>query len=357
MHYFLWINLTILLSILSFLLKKIRISNYLINTHILITVVLLLGFYVFRDIKLGSDFQGYVSHYDMLLNNEFSILAKEKEYLYIFLEKIFVFFNLPYEVFYGFLYTLMYIFIFKATNKYYFLSPLIVFSIFVGGFFFFSLSGVRQSLSIAIFFYSIIFIINKNIIQYMMMILLASLFHLSAIVLLPLYFINRIKYYYKLFLFIYIFTIIPQIKFYIYIFVEILMKRTIELIPLLSPYLNYLDTNKVLQNGDTSLGFGFVLMQVINFIILLRAKSILSVNHYFRVYYILFFISCIIYNLFYDIELITRINIYFNISFLIVFSLTIYYSCTKFQQIITLFLIFFSIILVQGRINALLNYL
>lgn len=60
-------------------------------------------------------------------------------------------------------------------------------------FYFSSLNGVRQAISIAMFFYAIKFIKQKKFVKYLIIILLASTIHLSALIFLPAYFFNRIR--------------------------------------------------------------------------------------------------------------------------------------------------------------------
>lgn len=52
---------------------------------------------------------------------------------------------------------------------------------------------LRQSIAMMIFFIAIKYIIDKKFTKYVIMILIAALFHTSALILLPLYFINRIN--------------------------------------------------------------------------------------------------------------------------------------------------------------------
>jgi hypothetical protein len=54
-------------------------------------------------------------------------------------------------------------------------------------------SLVRQSISVAIFIIAVQYIIKKNFISYFLMILLGAMFHLSAILMLPFYFVRKIK--------------------------------------------------------------------------------------------------------------------------------------------------------------------
>ena len=75
--------------------------------------------------------------------------------------------------------------------KYYWFAIFIY--IFYPGFMLIHLSAMRQSIAIMIFMYSLNFIIEKKLVRYLLCILMASIFHYSAILLLPLYFINIIN--------------------------------------------------------------------------------------------------------------------------------------------------------------------
>lgn len=57
----------------------------------------------------------------------------------------------------------------------------------------FFVNGIRQGVVVTIFIYSYKFIVEHKIIPYVSLILFASLFHASAYILLPIYFINRVK--------------------------------------------------------------------------------------------------------------------------------------------------------------------
>src|SRR5690625_145635 len=62
-----------------------------------------------------------------------------------------------------------------------------------GGLFLVSMNGIRQVLAASIAFIAIRFLINGNFIKYSLIILFASTFHQSALVLIPIYFLVRFK--------------------------------------------------------------------------------------------------------------------------------------------------------------------
>ena len=55
------------------------------------------------------------------------------------------------------------------------------------------MTGMRQAVALNIFFYSLQFIVNKNLSKYLLFICFATTFHLSAVIFLPLYFISDMK--------------------------------------------------------------------------------------------------------------------------------------------------------------------
>lgn len=61
------------------------------------------------------------------------------------------------------------------------------------GFFTFSFNGARQGIAIAICFLSLIFLIDRKLVPYLLLIALAMQFHKTAIVAVPLYFLAREK--------------------------------------------------------------------------------------------------------------------------------------------------------------------
>ncbi|WP_339889388.1 EpsG family protein [uncultured Flavobacterium sp.] len=71
---------------------------------------------------------------------------------------------------------------------------LLAYVIYMGNFYgFFSITGIRQTLATAILFWSYKYIVERKIIYFLLFVFIASLFHISAFVFLPLYFISEFK--------------------------------------------------------------------------------------------------------------------------------------------------------------------
>ena len=108
---------------------------------------------------------------------------------------------------------------------------------------------------------------------------------------------------------------------------------------------------------STNFGLGAISLVFINFYIILKSKSIIKIQPLLSIYYILFFISTILYNMFWDIELINRLNSYFKFFTIITLSATIYYSKTKQEKYISILLVFLLILLYQAGIYNIYKYI
>lgn len=137
--------------------------------------------------NVGMD---YASYKDIYLNAaDDPDLVSEPGFILII--RILRFFNLPFEVFIfitaSFITTLAFKYIIKYSSLV-FVSLLIFFSI--GQYYFNTFNAIRQCMAIYCFLYSIYLIKEKNFTKYALIIVFSTIFfHLTAILLLPLYYI------------------------------------------------------------------------------------------------------------------------------------------------------------------------
>ena len=82
---------------------------------------------------------------------------------------------------------------FKTIKKQSSIIPLSVFLLIGSRFYFYSFTQVRQYIAIAIFIYSLQFIIEGKFFKYIIHILIASMFHKLALAYIPLYFVRNIR--------------------------------------------------------------------------------------------------------------------------------------------------------------------
>lgn len=148
--------------------------------------------------EVGSDYFSYKEMYEQTLSldevsrwGSFST-DREAEIGYMFISSIFRTLGCDINIMYlciSLVTTWIFLKSIKLYNpKWFYLCVLTYFS-FV--FFVIDMSAVRQSISLAIYLYSIRYIHDRNVWRYSLLVLLASLFHISALVLFPFYWLLR----------------------------------------------------------------------------------------------------------------------------------------------------------------------
>lgn len=173
-------------------------------------------------------------------------------------------------------------------------------------------SAMRQSLACLIFIFSLKFVFERSFIPFVISILLASLFHYSILVLLPVYFLFDLTYSSKLFSFIliasYVFvTFIGDILFpYGILFAETIFK----------PYYDFYG----LEEDRTAVNLLSSLIRVIPFIVavFMRQKYGNRINLFFIN---LFILSQLLVQISFFSPMINRFDMYFGISALIAIPL------------------------------------
>lgn len=168
----------------SLLIYSILFRNSLNKCYflLLLTIVFFGGF----RYAVGVDYFNYVEYFDLLkldkhLDIEISFLILSKVVNYLDGDSQVIFF----------MYTLLSVFFISKFISYFSLNKMISLYVYITFpvFFIASFNGIRQFLAIAIFAYAIKFIVERNIYKYIFFILLASLFHKTAITTILLYFI------------------------------------------------------------------------------------------------------------------------------------------------------------------------
>lgn len=177
------------------------------------------------------------------------------------------------------------------------------------GYFHSGFNGIRQHLALAIFVYSIRFIANKKIFKYVICIFIASLFHKTSLMMIPLYFINRIQFKTKSFLL----TTIPILM------IGLAYDFIIKYIVILSPYYyeKYLNTDyfKVGIGGTTN--YIYILSLLIVYIISILMYNKISLEYKdVKIFIIIAGISLMFMILGLKSLLFFRISLYFSISFI-----------------------------------------
>lgn len=162
---------------------------------ILLVTTQLIFFNGFRHSSVGNDTPRYVQKfYNVILSTSYSDLKLLGDEIgYSVTQKLFSLFSTNFNLWLlavsVFLYLLLGIFLYKHSERIF-----ISYLLFIGlGFYEFSFSGIRQIISIILILITFKYIVNKQLIRFLVFILLAISFHYSAIVFLPMYFLAHIR--------------------------------------------------------------------------------------------------------------------------------------------------------------------
>lgn len=191
------------------------------------------------------------------------------------------------------------------------------------------LSSMRQTLAILIFIYSIQYISEKKFLYYVCLILLASTFHNSALILLPLYFLGYAKFKMNKF---YI-----GIIFLLYILVFLSKDYLTPVINLLVSSFNEGNYQVYDEEGVSGSGFGIILLSIFFILVLISSKKQTENNkiiyHLSIMYFILIPFGLII-------MMLGRISMYFSVYLIVIYPLVFNSINNKFYKYAFLFLLF-----------------
>ncbi len=292
--------------------------------------IIIISFMVGFRYNVGVDWPGYKLYY-LIIKNNVSILYDNQqwEFSYFWINKIIALLGLNYTAMFTVVAFISWYFIFKSLDEKF--VPLLLFFIFADEFFFWSMNGVRQFVSIAIFLYSINFIILKDFKRYILLILLASTFHTSALLLIPIYFIPYEKIWspyvwFVLFMCSLFIGNISALSDSLYPF----FSNIVETFSMFKGYLSYFERGKF-NASEVNLGLGYAFRIIVAFFIFYFSEKIVKEYPDSKIYFILFFIGAIAFNLVYNYQLLGRINNYFLIMRPVVLSFIALYAFKNFK--------------------------
>jgi len=121
-------------------------------------------------------FEAYGSEFLWCCMNVFISFFTKNRYIFILLVELFVYFNLYYS--------------FKRYSEYYALAIVV----FLGFWFFFTFTYLRQVLAVSVAWYGLRYIEERDLKRFSIIMLVAFLFHNSAVILFPMYFIPPVKF-------------------------------------------------------------------------------------------------------------------------------------------------------------------
>lgn len=148
--------------------------------------------------KVGMDCESYAEAYSDVLHGRQIQSEAFKETIepgFQFITNLFALFSLPRFVYMGFWAFLEFFFFFKALRRRIYLVPFAALILILGPFYISWMNGIRQSLAACMFIFALSELVDSNAwAKYLVLILIASLFHTSALILLPLVFLRFYSY-------------------------------------------------------------------------------------------------------------------------------------------------------------------
>lgn len=257
---FLYIILSIYYVLCILIELGLKNKNKKINENFWIFILLFPLFFLaaFRSVNVGNDTYNYFRSFNLISQESlFSSTVSRLEIGYVFLVKFLSKLGLNYLGFQVvvnlFIYYVFGITI-KKYSKFYSVSAFVFFNM---NMFFQTMNISRAYLAISFLLLSIKYIIDRNFIKFLIFVLIATLFHTSAIVFLIIYPFTYLKWTYKKFL----------IFIFISISVSLFFNQIIELfIQITGRYESYL-SSKYFQFEDNIARYFYLLFQLVFFII------------------------------------------------------------------------------------------
>ncbi len=197
----------------------------------------------------------------------------------------------------------------NSTHKFYSFFLYITLS-----FYYSSFNLIRQGVSIAISLLGLKYLIERNFLKYLLVILIAASFHYSVLIMIPIYFIANINLTYKKFIFFLSFSFI------VYIFLDDIVKFGIKIFPTYEPYLY----TEFLQ-GKT---FSSIILPLFIFLILIIFRKYILYQNKKNMIYLNIAYFCLLISLFQTkIGILDRFPYYLNA--ISIFSIPILIDCFK----------------------------
>lgn len=158
-------------------------------------VLLLTVFSIFSGVRynVGVDYKAYLSYYLNLQEHNKYIF--DMEFLFELITRFFSYSGLHFSFYFTFIAFIQILVFYKSFQNQRFLYPFFAIIIVLGPYYLVWMNGMRQILAAVIFVYSIKFIVNKKLAKYLLCIFIAFLFHKSAILLIPIYFLPQLDYF------------------------------------------------------------------------------------------------------------------------------------------------------------------
>jgi EpsG family len=156
----------------------------------LIAVIVIIGAFRYQ---VGYDWFSYKSFYDGIDTLDDVFESREERFfvIFLYLTKLLI---SNYSFFIGVFFLVTFYYKLKAIQK---LSVDVFFSLFVYTttvFLIYDLNGIRQGMALSLTLYAVIFVYQRRLVWFLLTIAIASLFHTSAVIFLPFYWLSRTRF-------------------------------------------------------------------------------------------------------------------------------------------------------------------
>jgi hypothetical protein len=308
-----------LIVLLISLIDVFKPEQKLRNNLLIFLFILLLAFIGTRQ-DTGPDIEVYQTYYSQS-PSLWEAITNYSSYVYIPVEPLYLFMNAACKSlgmnFNGFLllYSSLFIIpVFAITRKY---SVMPLFSIMVYFYYgyFSGFSVIRQVMAAAVFFYSIWFIIDRKPLKYVGCILLAACFHISGLILMPLYFLANRNYKAAHILMMVVAAVaLRQFGVFNSLSAEIAKLLSFSPITILlyNKFVLYAAANETFWGSVSVEWLGLI------FLILFNRSALEQKTLHFNVFFNIFFIGIIMYAFFGAFGDFGRIIIYFKLTYLVI---------------------------------------
>lgn len=178
--------------IVSKMFKNEKYKNLIFFLYIL-QLIFMVGL---RSDGIGIDTDRYSRHFYSVsqISNIKNLLSYSNEIGYVFVQKIFSTIINNFDYFKLFIGIITFTSYYKFITKYSKSSFLSIFLFITLGFYEFQFSGIRQSIALAIGLWTFHYSIEQDFKKFLITLLIATSIHLSAIILLPIYFLYKFRY-------------------------------------------------------------------------------------------------------------------------------------------------------------------
>lgn len=341
-----FILLMVVLGNLAATRKKYIRNGFLLHGEVLFSI-LVFAIIAGMRYNVGVDYLSYLNYYKDIIAERYNGI--EMEFAFQSITEMLAYLELHFSVYFGCMAFLQLFFIYYAFKEERHLYPFLIFIIIADGTFFMWMNGIRQCIAITIFIFSIQYIKKRQLIKYLLCVGLAYLFHRSALIILPFYFIFWLREDYfknkiiQLSLIAIAFALSNLNIWYFFL----------EYIERLGAFLRYeyVDIEKQLNMRDKefvkSIRFYFPL--IINIIVVQYSTKLKDYfkNTNFSIYYNLYFLGVLFFILFFNNSLIQRPAMYFIYSQFIIVSYLLYYLWKRSKHSYIELSIFASIIVLN----------